>query len=79
MNMGCTLLGLSPEETLAGFTRNAARALGLAAETGTLEAGKFADLAIWNISDPSELAYWMGIDLLRGRYLEGRSVHEAAS
>jgi len=78
MNMACTLLGLSPEEALRGFTQNAAAALGLGAETGTLEAGKFADLAIWNISDPSELAYWMGIDLLRGRYLEGRSVHEAA-
>jgi imidazolonepropionase len=77
MNMACTLLGLSPEDALCGFTRNAAHALGLGAETGTLEARKSADLAIWNISDPSELAYWMGIDLLRGRYLEGRSVHEA--
>jgi imidazolonepropionase len=79
LNMACTLFGLSPEEALAGMTRHAARALGLQDRIGTLEVGKSADLAIWDISDPSELAYWMGVDLLRGRYLEGRSVHEAAS
>ncbi len=79
LNMACTLFGLSPEEALAGMTRNAARALGLGDEIGTLETGKSADLAIWNISDPSELAYWMGVDLLRGRYREGRDVTERAS
>ena len=77
LNMACTLYGLTPDEALAGMTRHAARALGLAGETGTLEPGKSADLAIWNIADPAELSYWIGADLLRGRYLKGRLVHEA--
>ena len=74
LNMACTLYGLTPEEALAGMTRNAAKALGLASEIGTLEVGKSADLAVWAISDPAELAYWMGAGLLHGRYLKGRSV-----
>jgi imidazolonepropionase len=73
LNMACTLFGMTPEEALAGMTRNAARALGLQDEIGTLEAGKSADLAIWNISDPAELAYWIGADLLHDRYISGRS------
>lgn len=79
LNMACTLYGLTPEEALAGMTRNAAAALGLQAETGTLEQGKLADLAIWHIADPSELSYWIGADLLAGRYLMGRNVHETTS
>lgn len=75
LNMACTLYGLTPEEGLAGMTRHAAQALGLQSEVGTLETGKSADLAIWNIAEPAELAYWIGADLLRGRYLKGRSVH----
>lgn len=55
------------------MTRNAAKALALERETGTLEAGKSADLAVWNIADPAELAYWIGADLLADRYLAGRS------
>ena len=73
MNMACTEFGLTPQEALAATTRNAARALGLAGETGTLEVGKRADLAVWNIDDPSELAYWLGADLLEDRYLAGHS------
>jgi imidazolonepropionase len=73
MNMACTLFGLTPAEALMGVTRNAAQALGLLAETGTLEAGKAADLAVWNITDPAELTYWIGADLLLDRYLKGRS------
>jgi len=73
LNMACTLFGLTPHEALAGMTRNAARALGLAAETGTLEVGKQADLAVWNVCEPAELAYWIGGDLLRDRYFAGRS------
>ncbi len=69
LNMACTLYGLTPEEALAGMTRNAAKALAL--DAGTLEAGKSADLAIWNVSDPAELCYWIGADLLQARYLEG--------
>ena len=62
MNMACTLFGLTPAESLAGATRNAARALGLAADRGTLEAGKRADLAVWRIDRPAELSYGMGIN-----------------
>ena len=62
LNMGCTLFGLTPEEALAGVTRNAALALGLGAEVGTLVAGKRADLALWDVSHPRELAYWIGAD-----------------
>jgi imidazolonepropionase len=60
MQMACTLFGLTPEEALAGTTRNAARALGLADETGTLEVGKAADYAVWPIEHPCELSYWIG-------------------
>src|SRR5262249_18449110 len=76
MNMACTLFDMTPEEALAGMTRNAAKALGLQDEIGTLEAGKSADLAIWEVSDPCELAYWIGADLLADRYFQGRSDKE---
>jgi len=73
LNMACVLFRLTPEEALAGMTRHAAQALGLQNSLGTLETGKIADLAVWNVSEPSELAYWLGADLLRERYYEGRS------
>lgn len=60
LNMGCVLFGLTPEEALLGATANAARALGLAAEIGTLEPGKVADLALMDIAHPAELAYHLG-------------------
>lgn len=60
MNMACTLFGLTPEEALAGMTRNAAAALGLSDEIGTLEVGKAADFAVWRINQPAELSYWIG-------------------
>jgi imidazolonepropionase len=72
LNMACVLFRMTPEEALAGMTLHAAKALGLQAALGTLEAGKVADLAVWNVSEPSELAYWLGADLLRKRYYEGR-------
>jgi imidazolonepropionase len=72
LNMACVLFRLTPEEALAGMTRQAAKALGLQDSLGTLETGKIADLAVWNVSEPSELAYWLGADLLRERYYEGR-------
>ena len=65
LNMGCTLFGLTPDEALAGVTRNAARALGMADEVGTLEPGKRADLAIWDVDHPRELAYWIGANPCR--------------
>ena len=61
LNMACTLFGLTPEEALAGMTREAARALGLEAEIGTISAGKAADLCVWRIDRPAELAYWIGL------------------
>jgi imidazolonepropionase len=59
LSMACTLFGLTPEEAFAGMTVNAAQALGLGAETGTITVGKSADLCIWNIARPAELAYWV--------------------
>jgi imidazolonepropionase len=59
LNMACTLFRLTPEEALAGVTRHAAKALGLE-DRGTLEAGKRADFALWDIARPAELAYWFG-------------------
>jgi imidazolonepropionase len=61
MNMACTLFGLTPEEALAGMTINAARALGLEREIGSIVAGKAADLCVWNIESPAELGYWVGL------------------
>jgi imidazolonepropionase len=60
MNMSCILFGLTPEEALAGVTRNAARALGLAGERGTIEPGKLADLVVWNTSHPVSLVTELG-------------------
>ena len=73
INLACVQFRLTPEEALAGATRNAARALGLQDEIGTLEAGKAADLAVWDISRPAELAYWLGKPLLHCRYVAGRA------
>jgi imidazolonepropionase len=74
LNMACTLFRLTPEEALAGMTREGARALGLLDEIGTLEVGKAADLAIWDVKSPAELSYWLGAPLLRERVFAGRVV-----
>jgi len=71
INLACVQFRLTPEEALAGATRIAARALGLEAEVGTLEAGKAADLAVWDIEWPAELAYWLGKPLLAKRMVAG--------
>ncbi|MDZ7872623.1 MAG: amidohydrolase family protein, partial [Rhizobium sp.] len=71
MNMSATLFRLTVEECLAGVTRNAAKALGLSAVTGTLEAGKQADLAIWDIERPAELVYRIGFNPLHQRIWNG--------
>ena len=60
LNMACTLFHMTPEEALAGVTREAARALALQDDYGTLERGKRADLVAWDIDHPVELAYWIG-------------------
>ncbi len=71
LNMACTLFRLTPEEALLGVTRNAAHALGLGADTGTLEAGKWCDLAIWDIERPAELSYKIGFNPLWSRIWRG--------
>jgi imidazolonepropionase len=68
--VACGVFGLTPQEALEGMTINAARALGLEAETGSLQVGKSADLAVWDIADPAALAPGKGH--LVGRFLRGR-------
>lgn len=74
MNMGCALFGLTAEEALAAVTRNAAKALGLGSEIGTLEKGKAASIALWNTENPAELCYWLGGNPLESLILEGKTV-----
>nr|WP_047165556.1 imidazolonepropionase [Sphingomonas sp. Y57] len=71
MNMGATLFRLTVAECLAAVTRNAARALGLEAELGSLDPGKSCDLAIWDIERPAELVYRMGFNPLHARIWKG--------
>ncbi len=71
MNMAATLFRLTVPECIAGVTRNAARALGLADQVGTLERGKRCDLAIWDIESPAELVYHIGYNFLHHRIHEG--------
>lgn len=72
MNMGATLFAMTVDECIAGVTREAARALGLLGETGTLETGKWADLAIWDVERPAELVYRMGFNPLHSRVWRGK-------
>jgi imidazolonepropionase len=60
LSMACTLFRFTPEEALRGVTVNAAKALGLSASHGTIEVGKVADLVVFDIARPAELAYWIG-------------------
>ena len=71
MNLAATLFRMTVDECIAGFTREAARALGLK-DIGTLEAGKACDLAIWDIERPAELVYRMGLNPLHARIWRGQ-------
>jgi imidazolonepropionase len=71
MNMAATLFRLTVDECIEGATREAARALGLLSEIGTLEAGKSADFAIWDIQRPAELVYRIGYNPLHSRVFRG--------
>ena len=70
MNMACVLFGLTPEESVAGTTRHAARALGLA-DRGELRAGMRCDLALWDAGSPAELCYWLGASRCAGAVVAG--------
>ena len=72
MNMAATLFRLTVEECLTAVTRNAALALGLGHETGTLEHGRWCDLAIWDVESPAELVYRMGFNPLHARIWRGK-------
>ena len=72
MSMATRFFGLTPEEVLAGVTCNAAHALGLADELGTLTAGAAADFVVWAIREPEELGYWVGLNPCRAVIRAGR-------
>ena len=74
MNMACTLFRMTPQEALAGITRNAAQALGQSEVCGTLEAGKQANIAIWDVKEPAELAYRIGFNPLNRLYFLGEDI-----
>ena len=74
LNMACVLFGLTPEESVAGVTRNAARALGLA-DRGELRAGLRCDLAFWDVASPAELCYWLGAHRCAGTIVAGKPAH----
>ncbi|OEE90129.1 imidazolonepropionase [Enterovibrio norvegicus FF-162] len=69
MNMASTFFGLTPKETLYGVTKHAAQALGL--NKGQLAIGFDADFAVWDLSEPAELSYQIGVTGLHARYLNG--------
>jgi imidazolonepropionase len=71
LNMAATLFGMTTVEVLRGVTVNAARALGLAGEIGSLEVGKACDLAVWDIGEPAQLAYRIGFNPLFLRVKDG--------
>jgi imidazolonepropionase len=77
MNMACHMFRISPAEALAGFTRVGAQALGLQASHGTLEPGKAADLAIWDVSHPSELSYRIAVNPCHRVVKAGAVIYQA--
>jgi imidazolonepropionase len=71
MNMGATLFRLTVDEAIAGVTREGARALGRLADIGTLEPGKWCDLAVWDVDTAAELVYRIGFNPLHRRVWRG--------
>jgi imidazolonepropionase len=74
MTVACLMLGLSPDEALSAVTINAAHALGLGEEIGSLEAGKQADIVIWRVPTTTQIPYWPGASLARTVIKRGRVV-----
>jgi imidazolonepropionase len=79
MNLAAVEFGLSTAECLAGVTREAARALGVLADRGTIEVGKSCDLAIWNVAQPAALVYSLGSRSLHERVWQGQRWPAAAA
>ena len=77
MALACRVFGLTPEEALAGATRVAAAALRLSHDRGTLEVGKRADIAAWNVEHPRDLSYWLGTHPLTDLFINGRAANLA--
>jgi imidazolonepropionase len=73
MNMACVLFGFTPEEALAGATREAAKALGRGTRLGTLEVGKQADFLVWDVAHPAEIVCQLGVTPLTERVVRGKS------
>ena len=78
MTVACLELKLTPSEALAAVTVNAAAALGLAEEVGTIENGRHADLAVWSVPTHRQIPYWPAADLIRAVVKRGRVVLERA-
>jgi len=76
LNMGCTLFRLTPEEALAGMTRNAAKALGIEDKVGVLAAGMQADFCLWDITTPAQLSYSYGVGVCLEVVKAGHLVHQ---
>jgi imidazolonepropionase len=76
MTLACLELKLTPSEALAAATINAAAALGLADEVGSIETGRYADLVIWNVPTHRQMPYWPAADLVRTVIKRGRVVLE---
>jgi imidazolonepropionase len=79
MTVACLELALTPSEALAATTINAAAALGLADEIGSIETGRYADLAIWRVPNHRQIPYWPAADLIRAVVKRGRVVLERAA
>ena len=77
LNMACVLFALTPEEALAGMTRNAAPVLGMDGVRGVLRQGSRADLAIWDVKRPAELCYWLGSNPCKSVVQEGNVRHSS--
>ncbi|MGD0862428.1 MAG: imidazolonepropionase [Candidatus Limnocylindrales bacterium] len=76
MSIACVEMGMTPAETLVAVTINAAQSIGLAAEIGSLEPGKQADLVVWNVPSLEQIPYWLGGALARTVIKRGRPVFE---
>jgi imidazolonepropionase len=74
MTAACVELRMTPDEVLSAVTINAARALGLDDEIGSLEPGKSADVVVWRVPSTAQIPYWPGADLVRTVVKRGRVV-----